>query len=95
MGIKAFRDTDTAAFWGGSRIARFQSFERTAIKKLQLLNAATSLNDLKAVPGNRLEKLEGDRLGQHSIRINDQWRVCFVWRVPDAFDVEITDHYKT
>jgi proteic killer suppression protein len=95
MGIKTFSCKDTEAFWGGAWISRFQGFERTAMRKLQILNAATSLNDLGIIPGNRLEKLEGDRIGQHSIRINDQWRVCFVWNVPDAHSVEITDHYKT
>lgn len=94
MGIKTLSGKDTQAFWGGARISRFQGFERIAIRKLQLLNAAASLNDPKVPPGNRLEKLAGDRLGQHSIGSNDQWRVCFVWRAPDAFAVEISDHYK-
>ena len=95
MAIKTFCCRDTEAFWGGARISRFQSIEKVAIRKLQVLNAATSINDLTAVPGNRLEKLKGDRSGQFSIRINDQWRLCFVWDVPDAHNVEITDHYKS
>jgi len=63
------------------------------MRKLQMLNAATSLNDLRAVPGNRLEQLGGNRAGQHSIRINDQWRVCFKWAKPHAESVDITNHY--
>lgn len=58
-----------------------------------MLNAATTLNALAAVPGNRLEPLKGNRLGQHSIRINEQWRLCFKWQQPDAYDAEITNHY--
>lgn len=64
-----------------------------ALRKLLLLDAAESLDDLRSPPGNRLEKLSGDRAGQHSIRINDQWRICFVWRVRSAFDVEIADYH--
>jgi proteic killer suppression protein len=92
--IKSFGDADTETFWSGARIGRFQAFDRVATRKLQMLNAATTLNALAAVPGNRLEPLEGDRAGQHSIRINDQWRVCFRWEQPDAYDVEITNHYS-
>ncbi len=66
---------------------------RTALRKLAMLHAATDLADLRIPPGNKLEKLSGDRQGQHSIRINDQWRVCFVWRKGDAYDVEITDYH--
>jgi proteic killer suppression protein len=75
-------------------VARFQNFANVAIRKLQMLNAAITLNALAAVPGNRLEPLRGSRLGQHSIRINDQWRLCFEWQQPDAYDVEITNHYS-
>ena len=64
-----------------------------ALRKLLLLDAAESLDDLRSPPGNRLEKLSGDRAGQHSIRINDQWRICFVWRARSAFDVEIADYH--
>lgn len=67
--------------------------QRSAARKLAILNAATSLQDLRAVPGNRLEKLVGDREGQHSIRINDQWRVCFVWKDGHAHDVEVVDYH--
>ena len=74
-------------------MSRFPNFARVAIRKLQMLNAATTLNGLAAVPGNRLEPLKGSRFGQHSIRINDQWRLCFEWQQPDAYGVEITNHY--
>lgn len=94
MAIRSFACQDTEAFWNGAQVLRFQSFERAAMRKLQMLNAATSLNDLALVPGNRLEKLGGDRHGQRSIRINDQWRVCFKWSNPDAYDVEINNHYS-
>lgn len=77
----------------GSRPRRFRAFERVAIRKLQMLDDATDLRDLAGIPGNRLEQLKGDRKGQWSIRINDQWRVCFVWRKGDAFDVEIVDYH--
>jgi toxin HigB-1 len=66
--------------------------QATALRKLRLLNQARALSDLRAPPGNRLEALVGDRLGQHSIRINDQWRICFVWREGAPFDVEIADY---
>lgn len=66
---------------------------RTSLRKLAMLHAATDLADLRIPPGNKLEKLSGDRQGQHSIRISDQWRGCFVWRKGDAYDVEITDYH--
>ena len=72
---------------------QFEAFERQAQRKLAELDAATSLNDLGAIPGNHLEKLKGDRKAQHSIRINDQWRVCFVWKDSNAHDVEIADYH--
>jgi len=71
----------------------FQAFERTAQRKLRQVDIATELRDLASPPGNRLEALHGDREGQHSIRINDQWRICFVWRDGDAYDVEIVDYH--
>lgn len=77
----------------GGHARRFKAFERAAVRKLQMLDDATDLGDLAAIPGNRLEQLKGDRKGQWSIRINDQWRVCFVWRKGDAFDVEIADYH--
>lgn len=91
--IKSFRSTEAEAFWNGARVARFQGFAAIAIRQLQMLDAATSLNDLAAVPGNRLEPLKGNRKGEHSVRINGQWRICFIWNHPDAFGVEITNHY--
>jgi proteic killer suppression protein len=91
--IKSFGSSETEAFWNGTRIARFQGFAAIAIRKLQMLDAATSLNDLAAVPGNRLEPLKGNRKGEHSIRINGQWRLCSIWNNPDAFGAEITNHY--
>ena len=67
--------------------------QQVALRKLRMLNNATNLNDLRVPPANRLEKLSRDRAGQHSIRINEQWRICFVWREGDAYDVEITDYH--
>jgi len=67
--------------------------QRVALRKLRMLNRAENLNDLRVPPANRLEKLKGDRLGQQSIRINDQWRICFKWHDSDAFQVEIVDHH--
>ena len=75
----------------GHSTRRFRAFERIARRKLRLIDAAAELRDLKAPPGNRLEALYGDRLGQHSIGINDRWRVCFEWRDGDAYNVEIVD----
>jgi proteic killer suppression protein len=70
-----------------------QSIQRAARRRLEILDAAESLQDLRVPPANRLEKLSGDRQGQHSIRINDQWRICFEWRDQDAYYVEITDYH--
>ena len=72
---------------------RFRSIERVARRKLLFLHQAQRLEELKVPPGNRLEALKGDRKGQHSIRINDQWRICFRWKDGDAFDVEIVDYH--
>jgi toxin HigB-1 len=74
-------------------VKKWQAIENAARRKLILVNAAGSLEDLRIPPGNRLEKLRGDREGQYSIRINDQYRVCFLWRGGDAYDVEITDYH--
>lgn len=91
--IKTFRDTGTERLWQEERSQRIRaSLRRTALKKLQLLNAAGALGDLALPPGNRLERLKGDREGQHSIRINDQYRICFEWRDGNAYKVEITDY---
>ena len=67
--------------------------QRVALRKLRMLNRAEDLNDLRVPPGNRFEALKGKRKGQHSIRINDQWRICFLWQDKDVFDVEITDYH--
>jgi proteic killer suppression protein len=91
--IRSFRCSDTEKLFSRERVSRFVSFERTARKKLEWLHAAARLLDLAMPPGNRLEALKGDRQGQHSIRINDQWRLCFVWRDGHAYDVEIVDYH--
>jgi toxin HigB-1 len=91
--IKTFRCKDTAALFNRLRSPRFQSIENVARRKLVMLNNAQSLQDLRVPPGNRLEELGGNRQGQHSIRINDQWRVCFVWGKRDAYEVEIVDYH--
>ncbi len=92
--IKGFRDADTKRIWKRERSRRIPAtLVRTAFKKLQMLNAAGALNDLSLPPGNRLERLMGDREGHHSIRINNQYRVCFIWRDGNAYDVEITDYH--
>lgn len=92
--IKAFRDAETEPLWKEERSRRIPaSLRKAALKKLQMLNAAGALGDLALPPGNRLERLRGDREGQHSIRINDQYRVCFAWREGNAYDVEITDYH--
>ena len=95
--ILSFRDQATEDFYHNRpthRAARFPANIRsTALRKLDILNAAHRLTDLQMPPGNRLEALKGDRLGQWSIRINDQWRICFVWTESDAHDVEIVDYH--
>ncbi len=91
--IRSFRRKDTERLFDDRFVRRFQAFERTARKKLESLNAASSLEDLRMIPGNRLEALRGSRAGQFSIRINDQWRVCFRWVEGDAYDVEIVDYH--
>jgi toxin HigB-1 len=91
--IKTFASTDTERIFRGERARRFEAVERQAQRKLAMIGAAKELRDLAAAPGNRLEKLSGKRSGQYSIRINAQWRVCFVWNDGDAYDVEITDYH--
>lgn len=91
--IRSFANRDTARLYERQSVRRFRSFERAALKKLRMLEAAASLEDLRSPPGNRLEKLRGDRNGQWSIRINDQWRICFRWKNGDAMDVEIVDYH--
>jgi len=91
--IRSFRDAATARLFADEDVPRFRAIERQARKKLLLLHAAGALNDLRSPPGNRLEALKRDRLGQHSIRINDQWRICFVWSNGGAENVEIVDYH--
>ena len=91
--IVSFNCEDTRALSEGRRVRRFISIERVALRKLRQLQIAEKISDLRVPPGNRLEALKGDRKGQHSIRINDQWRICFSWKQGDAFDVEIVDYH--
>ena len=92
--IRSFRDRDTARLFDRQAIRRLGAdVQRVALRKLRQLDAAVQLEDLRVPPGNRLEKLRGDRAGQHSIRINDQWRLCFRWLGNDAYDVEIVDYH--
>jgi len=91
--IKSFRCKDTAAMFGGTRVARFSNIQSIAMRKLAMLNQAARLDDLRVPPGNRLEALMGDRAGQHSIRVNDQFRVCFRWTELGPEDVEIVDYH--
>lgn len=91
--ITSFRCAETARVFADERVRRFQAFEKSARRKLLLLNAADRLEDLRVPPGNRLEALRGDRKGAYnSIRINDQWRICFRWEENNAQDVEIVDY---
>lgn len=91
--IRTFRNADTEALFLGRRVRRWASIETVAMRKLAMLNRAACIGDLRIPPGNRLEALKHDRIGQHSIRINDQYRVCFVWRNGAAHDVEIVDYH--
>lgn len=91
---KGFRDRDTERMFERRPTRRFGSeVQRVALRKLRMLDAAMKLDDLRVPPGNRLERLRGDRSGQHSIRINDRWRICFRWHGGDAYDVEIADYH--
>jgi proteic killer suppression protein len=93
--IVSLRDKRTAQFAAGKRVAAFSGIGRQAYKRLEILSAATSVSDLRGLPSNRLEALRGDRAGQYSIRINDQWRICFEWPQDCAgpSSVEITDYH--
>lgn len=93
MTIRSFRCADTEAIYEGKSSRRFRNIENVAQRKLQMLDDAVQLRDLSAPPGNRLEALSGNRAGQHSIRINGQWRVCFVWTDAGPEDVEIVDYH--
>ncbi|MFP4108557.1 MAG: type II toxin-antitoxin system RelE/ParE family toxin [Desulfonatronovibrio sp.] len=92
--IRSFKCKDTEKLFNDLDVKKFRSFSRAARIKLEVLNAAISLQSLRVPPGNRLEQLKGDRTGQYSIRINDQWRICFVWSEENVFDVEIVDYHK-
>lgn len=91
--IISFRSAQAEQLFRGERVRRFGTIERAALRKLAMLDAAAQLRDLQAPPANRLEKLHGRRKAQYSIRINDQWRICFVWRDGGAHDVEIADYH--
>jgi proteic killer suppression protein len=91
--IKSFKCKETEKLFNDLESKRFKQIERVARRKLEMLEAAKAIEDLKAPPGNRLEPLKGDRSGQHSIRINDQYRLCFVWSDAGAYDVEIVDYH--
>ncbi len=92
--IQDFRCKDTEKIWEGKNARRFPSgIQRVALRKLTQLSAAENLHDLRVPPGNQLEALKRDRKGEHSIRINDQWRICFVWKDGHAHEVEIVDYH--
>jgi proteic killer suppression protein len=92
--IVSFRDQEAATIWDGRRSRRLPSdIQAIALRKLRLINNARTLDDLRVPPGNRLKALGSDRRGQHAIRINDQWRICFVWRDGHAHQVEIVDYH--
>lgn len=93
MAILNFKCKDTEALFDGGRVRRFVNIESAAMRKLAMLHRAALLDDLCVPPGNRLEALSGDRKGQHSIRINQQWRLCFVWSEAGATEVEIVDYH--
>ncbi len=92
--IRSFRNRETEKLFARERSRRLPpAVQRLTLRKLVIVDAAESLEDLRVPPGNRLEKLSGDRQGQYSIRINDQWRICFVWKDGDAHQVEVTDYH--
>lgn len=92
--IRSFASSDTERIWHRQRVAKFgPDLQRTTHRKLLILDAAEVLQDLRIPPGNRLEQLKGDRAGQHSIRVNDQWRICFTWTDTGPADVELVDYH--
>ncbi len=92
--IKDFKDKQTELVWDGIASKRLpQTIQTVARRKLRMLNNAATLNDLRMPPANRLERLRGSRAGQYSIRINEQWRICFIWKDRDAYQVEIVDYH--
>lgn len=93
--IRSFRDKDTERLFDRQPVRKLGAdLQRVALRRLRQVDAAANLEDLRSPPGNRLEKLRGDRSGRHSIRINDQWRVCFRWSDGDAYEVEIVDYHR-
>ena len=92
--IKSFKDPETEKIFFRERSGKLPgNIQQIALRKLRMINTAQNINDLRIPPANRLEKLSGDRAGQYSIRINDQWRICFLWKEGDAYHVEITDYH--
>lgn len=92
--IRSFADRETEGIWNGRRSRKLPpDIQTVALRKLRLLNQARTLIDLRVPPGNRLESLKGDRAGQHSVRVNEQWRICFTWREGGPSDVEIVDYH--
>ena len=91
--IRSFRCADTERLFARGAVRRFRAIERQALRKLDVLDAAPDLRTLSTLPGNRLERLKGDRKDQYSMRVNDQWRICFVWREGHAYEVEIADYH--
>lgn len=91
--IRSFASRETEMLFFSRQVPRFKNIERVARRKLQMLHAASKLEELRVLPGNRLETLSGDRIGQFSIRVNDQWRICFHWVDDGAYDVEIVDYH--
>lgn len=92
--IRSFGSKDTERIWNEQYVKGInREVQRAALRKLELLHAAHDVKDLRVPPGNRLEKLAGDRRGQHSIRVNAQWRICFIWREGGAEDVELVDYH--
>jgi proteic killer suppression protein len=91
--IRSFCCADTERLFRRESVRRFKGIERQALRKLDMLDGAPDMRTLSSLPGNRLERLKGDRKGQHSIRINDQWRICFAWRDGHAYEVKIVDYH--
>jgi len=92
--IRSFKSEETEKIFARQRSRKLpQDIQQVALRKLRMLNRASTLSDLRVPPANRLEKLHGDRTGQYSIRINDRWRICFEWKGEDAYNVEIVDYH--
>jgi len=91
--IQSFKDADTKKLYEAGSHKRWTQIQAVALRKLDQIEAAMNLENLRVPPGNRLEPLKGERIGQHSIRINDQYRICFIWKVDGAYEVEIADYH--